>query len=230
MQTEARKLDGDPGVVPPRRLSNSEYDNTIRDLIGYDIQPAKEFPVDPASGEGFNNTGEALIVSPSLFKKYLAAAEQVAEHAVLTTQGLRFAPHSVVTFADRQKFYEQAIIRFYDSHAVNHEKLFASLWRYKHRPAEQKSSSVEQWAEQSGHSAKYARMLWDVRQIKLTNSISLGFALRWNSSPKPADSGPATIEPINAIRGLVADLQRLSLRVMPDGNARDCRQRRKWSD
>lgn len=216
MQTEARKLDGDPGVVPPRRLSNSEYDNTIRDLIGYDIQPAKEFPVDPASGEGFNNTGEALIVSPSLFKKYLAAAEQVAEHAVLTTQGLRFAPHSVVTFADRQKFYEQAIIRFYDSHAVNHEKLFASLWRYKHRPAEQKSSSVEQWAERSGHSAKYARMLWDALETDKADQFYLSWLRsRWNSLPKPADSGPATIEPINAIRGLVADLQRLSLELCP---------------
>src|SRR5690349_11757265 len=93
--SEARKLAGDPGVVPPRRLTNAEYDNTIRDLTGADVQAAKSFPVDPSSGEGFSNTGEALIMSPNLFKKYYAAAEQVASHALMTTTGLRFAPHPV---------------------------------------------------------------------------------------------------------------------------------------
>ena len=78
---EARKFAGDPGVVPPRRLTNAEYDYTIRDLTGADIRPAKSFPIDPASGEGFNNTGEALTMSPNLFKKYYAAAEQVGDHA-----------------------------------------------------------------------------------------------------------------------------------------------------
>jgi len=28
-------------------LSNAEFDNTIRDLTGVDIRPAREFPVDP---------------------------------------------------------------------------------------------------------------------------------------------------------------------------------------
>ena len=41
---EARKLAGDPGVVPSRRLSNAEYDYTIRDLTGVDIRPAASFP------------------------------------------------------------------------------------------------------------------------------------------------------------------------------------------
>ena len=114
---------GDPGIVPPRRLTNAEYDYTIRDLTGADIRPAKSFPVDPASGEGFNNTGEALTMSPALFKKYYAAAEFVGDHAVLTTEGLRFAPHPAVAFADRQKFYERQIIAFYEAHAVDHEKV-----------------------------------------------------------------------------------------------------------
>ena len=38
---ESRKLAGDPGVVLPRRLSNAEYDYTIRDLTGVDINPAR---------------------------------------------------------------------------------------------------------------------------------------------------------------------------------------------
>src|SRR5262245_12423521 len=36
---EAERSAGDPGVVPVRRLSNAEYNYTIRDLTGVDIRP-----------------------------------------------------------------------------------------------------------------------------------------------------------------------------------------------
>src|SRR3954471_23478660 len=68
-QNEARLHDGDPGVVLARRLSNSEYNYTIRDLTGVDIKPAKEFPVDPANQAGFDNSGESLAMSPALLNK-----------------------------------------------------------------------------------------------------------------------------------------------------------------
>ena len=50
---EAKRNAGDPGPVFARRLSNAEYDYTIRDLTGVDIRPAREFPVDPANAAGF---------------------------------------------------------------------------------------------------------------------------------------------------------------------------------
>jgi len=65
---EARRHEGDPGPVLPRRLSNAEYNNTIRDLTGADIRPAREFPVDPANQAGFDNSGESLAMSPALLK------------------------------------------------------------------------------------------------------------------------------------------------------------------
>src|SRR5262245_28106985 len=46
---EAQKSAGDPGIVLARRLSNSEYNYTIRDLTGVDLKPTREFPVDPAN-------------------------------------------------------------------------------------------------------------------------------------------------------------------------------------
>ena len=49
---ELRKHAGDPGPVLARRLSNSEYNYTIRDLTGVDLKPTKEFPVDPANPSG----------------------------------------------------------------------------------------------------------------------------------------------------------------------------------
>ena len=51
----ARMNAGDPGPVVLRRLSNAEYTYTIRDLTGLEtLDPAREFPVDSAAGEGFD--------------------------------------------------------------------------------------------------------------------------------------------------------------------------------
>ncbi len=64
-----------------RRLNRAEYNNTVRDLLGVDFQPADDFPQD-ASGYGFDNIAGTLSVSPALMEKYLAAAEKVARTAV----------------------------------------------------------------------------------------------------------------------------------------------------
>ena len=93
---ETRRNAGDPGVVLARRLSNAEYNYTIRDLTGVDIRPAREFPVDPANTAGFDNSGETLMMSPTLLKKYLAAAREVASHMYLKEEGFAFAPHPML--------------------------------------------------------------------------------------------------------------------------------------
>jgi hypothetical protein len=68
---EALARAGDPGRVPLRRLSNAEYDRTIRDLTGVDLQPTQDFPTDGAAGEGFTNAAEALSMSPAMMGKYV---------------------------------------------------------------------------------------------------------------------------------------------------------------
>jgi hypothetical protein len=92
LDAEARARAGDPGRVVVRRLSNAEYNNTVRDLTGVDLQPARDFPADGAAGEGFANTGDALVMSPTLLGKYLNAAKEIAAHAVLLPDGMRFSP------------------------------------------------------------------------------------------------------------------------------------------
>jgi hypothetical protein len=92
LDAEARSRSGDPGNVPLRRLSNAEYDATIRDLTGVDLRPTREFPADGAAGEGFTNAAEALTdITPALFTKYLNAAKHVADHVVLLPDGFRFS-------------------------------------------------------------------------------------------------------------------------------------------
>lgn len=201
---EARKLAGDPGVVPPRRLTNAEFDNTVRDITGVDIRPAASFPVDPASGEGFNNTGEALTMSPSLFKKYFAAGEYVADHALLTSAGLRFAPHPVITFADRQKFYESAILAFYDRHGVDYEKYLAALWDYKQKP----TGTVEAWASGQKLSPKYSRQLWDALERKGDDAFFFAWLRkRWDD-----------VKSRDHLRALAADIAKLARELGPKEN------------
>ncbi len=71
LREEAEKFSGDPGPVVLRRLNNAEYTNSIRDLTGITtLDPAKEFPVDGAAGEGFTNAGNALSMTPAMLTKY----------------------------------------------------------------------------------------------------------------------------------------------------------------
>ena len=112
LMLEAEASAGDPGRIVLRRLSNAEYTYTLRDLTGIDsLDPAKEFPIDGAAGEGFTNTGSALVMSPSLVQKYLDAAKQVASHLVLLPDGMRFSRH--LTQRDRTDAYLARIREFY---------------------------------------------------------------------------------------------------------------------
>jgi hypothetical protein len=70
-----------PGRVTIRRLNRTEYNNTIRDLVGVDFKPADAFPADDV-GYGFDNIGDVLSVSPLLLEKYLSAAEAVLDRAI----------------------------------------------------------------------------------------------------------------------------------------------------
>src|SRR5450432_2363104 len=132
---EARKNAGDPGTVLARRLSNAEYNYTIRDLTGVDMRPTREFPVDPANQSGFDNTGESLTMSPALLNKYLQAARDVADHMVLTPDGIDFASHPMLVETDRDKYAIQRIVNFYHRQPTDYADYFEAAWRYKHRAA-----------------------------------------------------------------------------------------------
>jgi len=64
------------GYVMSRRLNRAEYNNTLRDLFGVDLQLEDLLPADGGGGEGFDTSGNALFVSSIHVEKYLAAAEQ----------------------------------------------------------------------------------------------------------------------------------------------------------
>jgi hypothetical protein len=101
----------DPGRVTIRRLNRAEYNNTIRDLVGIQFQPADDFPQDDV-GYGFDNIGDVLSLPPLLMEKYVVAAEKIVENAFatpearkriffLTTQNEESAKQILERFASR---------------------------------------------------------------------------------------------------------------------------------
>jgi hypothetical protein len=130
---EAARHAGDPGPVLARRLSNAEYDYTIQDLTGVDLHPTREFPVDPANRDGFDNSGESLTLSPALLKKYLQAAREVADSLLLTPEGLSFAPHPMLVDTDRDKYSVLRIVDFYRRQPTDLADYFEAAWRFQHR-------------------------------------------------------------------------------------------------
>ncbi|HEY7672612.1 MAG TPA: DUF1592 domain-containing protein [Gammaproteobacteria bacterium] len=75
------------GAVPAfRRLTRTEYQNAIRDLLAIEHMPSElDFdlllPADNASS-GFDNIADLLFVSPVVMERYLAAAQKIARLAV----------------------------------------------------------------------------------------------------------------------------------------------------
>lgn len=211
IRAEALANAGDPGPVVLRRLNNAEYTYTIRDLTRVDLDPVREFPADSAAGEGFTNTGNALVMSPSLLRKYLDAAKEVARHAVLLPDGFRFSLHT--TRRDWTDEILTQIREFYGSFAetidfgigedvgnvevhretriglagrLPLEKYFAATLTERDALATG-SKTIEAVARERGLSAKYLNTLW-VSLSGSTPSLLLDdIRSRWREA-KPGDA------------------------------------------
>ncbi len=67
--------------VVMRRLNRTEYQNSIRELTGVDVE-VESFPQDPLAS-GFDNIGSALTFSPMQMELYLEAAGRVMSKALV---------------------------------------------------------------------------------------------------------------------------------------------------
>jgi hypothetical protein len=215
---EMRRNAGDPGVVLARRLSNAEYNYTVRDLTGVDVRPTRDFPVDPANTAGFDNSGETLTMSPTLLKKYLAAAREVAGHMYLKENGFAFASHPMLVETDRDKFTVHQIIDFYHQQNIDYADYFQTAWRFRHRAAlGQPSASLASLAQQHGVSAKYLQTIWSTLESAEDAGPLLKLQAMWRALPEPRAGQPS--EPMadqayvaragcEAMRSYIADVRK----------------------
>ena len=69
------------GRVILRRLNRVEYENTVRDLLGINVNLKEQLPED-GSADGFDNAGAANHTSSFLMEKYLEAADKALNMAI----------------------------------------------------------------------------------------------------------------------------------------------------
>ncbi len=147
-----------------RRLSNPEYNNTIRDLTSLDLQPTRDFPADGAAGEGFTNSGDGLVMSPVLLGKYWNAGKEIAGHAVLTPDGFRFS--AAVTRADQSQELIARLGALYrqfnadsDDGRLDFVPYLTATIAYRDKVLSGKMT-VDQMAENARLNPKYMHVLW----------------------------------------------------------------------
>jgi hypothetical protein len=182
---------GDPGLVLARRLSNAEYNYTVRDLTGRDMQVTRQFPVDPANQSGFDNSGESLTMSPALLNKYLQAARQVADHSVLAPDAIDFAAYPMLVETDRDKYAIQRIVNFYSQQPTDYADYFAAAWRYRYRAALGKpTATLASIATEAKLSPKYLPMVWQILHDKDAVGPVLKLQKMWLGLPAPTENQP----------------------------------------
>ncbi|HTP31182.1 MAG TPA: DUF1592 domain-containing protein [Candidatus Acidoferrales bacterium] len=71
----------DPGRPALHRLNRTEYANSIRDLLGLQIDVTALLPADDMS-HGFDNMADVLTMSPALMEGYIRAAGRISREAM----------------------------------------------------------------------------------------------------------------------------------------------------
>ncbi|MDG1894767.1 MAG: DUF1592 domain-containing protein [Fuerstiella sp.] len=74
------------GHVVMRRLNRFEYQNTMSDLLGLELDYAKNLPPDSLSEDGFQNNGATLRMSALQLEYYLKAARDGLQRAIVEGQ------------------------------------------------------------------------------------------------------------------------------------------------
>jgi hypothetical protein len=92
--------------VEIRRLTHSQYNHTVRDLLGDQTAPANRFPPEDFVN-GFRNQYQSQSLSPLLIEAYSAAAERLAQNAFRGGDTIGLIPCKEATAACRARFVRE---------------------------------------------------------------------------------------------------------------------------
>jgi hypothetical protein len=172
------------------------------------MQMAKQFPVDPANLAGFDNSGESLTMSPALLNKYLQAARAVADHLVLTPDGIAFSSHPMLVETDRDKYAIQRIIQFYSEQPTNYADYFEAAWRYRYRrPLGKPHATLASTAAEARISAKYLPKIWEILHERDSVGPVAKLQAMWLALPPPSERQP------DVVRAKCVEMRDFVLRV-----------------
>ena len=83
LKSAARSRRQTDGKVVFRRLNRDEYNNTLNDIFGIELNVAQLLPPERSSEDGFTNNGEELVMSPLHFESFLKIARLYFDRALV---------------------------------------------------------------------------------------------------------------------------------------------------
>lgn len=83
LRDDVEKASQVTATTTTRRLTNFEYQNTMRDLLGFELELTKDLPVDPDKPYHFNNTAEFMMIGPDQLVRYKEAARKAMAGAIV---------------------------------------------------------------------------------------------------------------------------------------------------
>lgn len=76
-----------------RRLTNLEYQNTVRDLIGFELKLIDSLPEDPVKPYHFNNSADYMLMGPDQIMRYKENARKIMASVIVDPQEPK--PHTI---------------------------------------------------------------------------------------------------------------------------------------
>jgi mono/diheme cytochrome c family protein len=202
---------GDPGRVTVRRLTSAEYAYAIEDLTGIPIKVGIDASSDSVGGEGFTNFGDVQFVQDASIERYLEAAKQVANHAVIGSGPMEFFSDpgrtglELSALARINELYSTRGFRVVSGEGgrpfglERYGKAFFVAWQFKHRAAlGMPRATVRDLAAKEGITGRFADHVWSV-----VNRTNLGYPSRemvdrWKALPAPTSDVAASLEAARA--------------------------------
>ncbi len=83
LRGQSAKVDEVAAAPTARRMTNFEYQNTMRDLLGFELKLIDNLPVDPVKPYHFNNTAELMRMGPEQIDRYLECARRAMASAIV---------------------------------------------------------------------------------------------------------------------------------------------------
>ncbi len=197
---------GEPGRVTVRRLTSAEYAYAIRDLTGVDVRVGVDASSDSVGGDGFANFGDVQSVQDATVERYLEAARQVADHAVIGSGPLSFYADPGKTGLELSALNRlQALYAARGFRVVSGEggrpfgfdryaKAFYVAWHYEHRRAlGDGTATLRGLAAKEGISGRFAEHVWDAIHRVGTGYPSRLTIERWRALPAPTSDLQASV-------------------------------------
>ena len=214
LDTYVKAHEGDPGRVTVRRLTSGEYKYSIHDLTGLDLDLGIDASNDSVGGEGFTNFGDVQFMQDANLQRYLEAAKNVADHAVIGAGPLSFyiepgktgfemsAIHRVKEITDAYGFRTVSGEGGFPFGLERYTKALFVAWEYQHRDALGKpSATFASLVANEGITARFAEHIY--KTVNRTDLMypSSEMSARFHKLPAPGtDPGGSREKPARIYR------------------------------